>query len=157
MNVPVQKKAAELKSYQTSIGGKWVDAASGKFFQTFDPYTGEPWALIPECDKADVDRAVEAAAKAFLVRTVAADDADRARPDHAQDRAFHRAARRASRARRSARQRQADFRNVGADAIHAEWFYYFGGLADKIEGAVCRSTSPITSTTSCASLSASAP
>ena len=52
-------------TYQTYIDGKWVDAASGKTFQTFDPYTGEPWALIPECDKADVDRAVEAASRAF--------------------------------------------------------------------------------------------
>jgi Aldehyde dehydrogenase family len=58
-------RPAELKKYQTFIDGKWVDAASGKTFQTFDPYTGEPWALIPECDKADVDLAVEAAARAF--------------------------------------------------------------------------------------------
>ena len=58
-------RATELKKYQTYINGKWVDAASGKTFQTFDPYTAEPWALIPECEKADVDMAVEAAARAF--------------------------------------------------------------------------------------------
>src|SRR3984893_18571113 len=58
-------RPTELKTYQTYIGGKWVDAVSGKTFQTSDPYTGEPWALIPECDKADVDLAVEAAASAF--------------------------------------------------------------------------------------------
>jgi aldehyde dehydrogenase (NAD+) len=61
----MQDRPATLKAYQTYIDGKWVDAASGKTFQTFDPYTGEPWALIPECDKADVDRAVEAASRAF--------------------------------------------------------------------------------------------
>ena len=55
----------KLKEYQTYIGGKWVDAASGKRFETSDPYTGEAWALIPECDKADADKAVEAAARAF--------------------------------------------------------------------------------------------
>jgi acyl-CoA reductase-like NAD-dependent aldehyde dehydrogenase len=58
-------RTAELKRYQTYIDGKWVDAASGKTFQTFDPYTGDPWALIPECEKADVDIAVEAASQAF--------------------------------------------------------------------------------------------
>ena len=47
-----------MLAYQTYIDGKWFDAASGKTFQTFDPYTGEPWALIPECDAKDVDRAV---------------------------------------------------------------------------------------------------
>ena len=42
-----------------------MSAVSGKTFETSDPYTGEPWALIPECDKADVEIAVEAAARAF--------------------------------------------------------------------------------------------
>ena len=56
-------------TYQTYIDGKWVDAASGKTFQTFDPYTGEPWATVPECDKVDVDRAVEAASRRQLLRS----------------------------------------------------------------------------------------
>jgi hypothetical protein len=51
-------------TYQTYIDGKWVDSATGKTFQTFDPYTGEPWAAVPECGKVDVDRAVEAASRA---------------------------------------------------------------------------------------------
>jgi len=58
----VLDRTAGLKRYQTYIDGKWVDAVSGRTFQTFDPYTGDPWALIPECEKADVDIAVEAAA-----------------------------------------------------------------------------------------------
>jgi acyl-CoA reductase-like NAD-dependent aldehyde dehydrogenase len=61
----MQDRPTKLAEYKTYIDGKWADAASGKTFQTFDPYTGEPWALIPECDKADVDRAVEAAARAW--------------------------------------------------------------------------------------------
>ena len=58
-------RTAKLKTYQTYIDGRWIDAASGKTFETFDPYTGQPWALIPECDKVDVDQAVEAASRAF--------------------------------------------------------------------------------------------
>ena len=54
-----------LQTYQTYIDGRWVDSVSGKMFETFDPYTGEAWALIPECDHTDVDCAVEAAHRAF--------------------------------------------------------------------------------------------
>ena len=58
-------RTAKLKTYQTYIDGRWIDAASGKTFETCDPYTGQPWALIPECDKVDVDQAVDAASRAF--------------------------------------------------------------------------------------------
>jgi (Z)-2-((N-methylformamido)methylene)-5-hydroxybutyrolactone dehydrogenase len=52
-------RTTKLQTYQTYLDGRWTDAVSGKTFQSFDPYTGAPWALIPECDKADVDTAVE--------------------------------------------------------------------------------------------------
>ena len=47
------------------IGGDWVNAASGKTFETTNPYTREPWAVVPEGDAEDVDRAVMAARAAF--------------------------------------------------------------------------------------------
>ncbi len=47
------------------IDGKWVDAESGKTFETLNPATGEVLAKIPEGGKADVDKAVKAARKAF--------------------------------------------------------------------------------------------
>jgi phenylacetaldehyde dehydrogenase len=47
------------------IGGKWVDAASGKTFPTYNPATGEVLAKIAEGDREDIDRAVKAARKAF--------------------------------------------------------------------------------------------
>jgi phenylacetaldehyde dehydrogenase len=47
------------------IDGKWVEAASGKSFETYDPSTGEVLARVAEGDKEDVDRAVRAARKAF--------------------------------------------------------------------------------------------
>ena|SRR5271168_926200 len=34
-------------------------------FESVDPYTGEPWATVPEAAKADVDDAVRAARAAF--------------------------------------------------------------------------------------------
>src|SRR6202000_2011159 len=33
----------------------------GATFESVDPYTGEPWAVVPEAAKADVDDAVRAA------------------------------------------------------------------------------------------------
>jgi phenylacetaldehyde dehydrogenase len=47
------------------IGGKWLDAVSGKTFPTFDPATGEVLARVAEGDKEDIDRAVKAARVAF--------------------------------------------------------------------------------------------
>ncbi len=47
------------------IGGKWVDAVSGKTFDTRNPATGEVLAHVAEADSADVDQAVKAARKAF--------------------------------------------------------------------------------------------
>ena len=34
-------------------------------FESIDPYTGEPWAVLPEASQADVDDAVRAARAAF--------------------------------------------------------------------------------------------
>ncbi len=47
------------------IGGRWVDAASGKTFGTLDPATGEVLALVAEAGAEDVDHAVAAARKSF--------------------------------------------------------------------------------------------
>ena len=40
------------------IGGKWVEAASGKTFDTINPSTGQVLAKVAEADAEDVDRAV---------------------------------------------------------------------------------------------------
>ena len=47
------------------IDGQWVEAASGKTFSTFNPATGEVLAQVAEGEKADIDRAVQAARAAF--------------------------------------------------------------------------------------------
>ena len=49
------------------IGGKWVDAESGKTYPVFNPATEEIIAKLPLGGKADVDKAVEAARKAFPI------------------------------------------------------------------------------------------
>ena len=47
------------------IDGKWVAAASGETFTTYDPATEAPLAEVAAGDKEDVDRAVRAARRAF--------------------------------------------------------------------------------------------
>jgi len=47
------------------IGGQWVEAASGKTFDTVNPATGETLARVAEGDGEDVNRAVSAARAAF--------------------------------------------------------------------------------------------
>jgi phenylacetaldehyde dehydrogenase len=53
------------KTRKMLINGKWVEAASGKTFATYNPATGEVLAKIAEGDKEDIDRAVKAARAAF--------------------------------------------------------------------------------------------
>jgi phenylacetaldehyde dehydrogenase len=47
------------------IDGKWVNAASGKTFPTYNPATGEVLAQVAEGDRQDIDAAVQAARRAF--------------------------------------------------------------------------------------------
>lgn len=50
---------------QAFIGGKLLDSKSGKTFITWNPATGQKIADVVECDKIDVDSAIESARKAF--------------------------------------------------------------------------------------------
>jgi len=61
----VQPAETAPRKYQLFIDGQWVDAESGKTFATPNPSTGETLAEIAEADKADVDKAVTAARRAF--------------------------------------------------------------------------------------------
>ncbi|MGH7542999.1 MAG: aldehyde dehydrogenase family protein, partial [Gemmatimonadota bacterium] len=47
------------------IDNEWVDAASGKTFEVVNPARAELLTEVAEGDRADVDRAVQAARRAF--------------------------------------------------------------------------------------------
>ena len=53
------------RTHKILINGKWVEAASGKTFATYNPATGEVLARVAEGDREDIDRAVKAARNAF--------------------------------------------------------------------------------------------
>ena len=54
-----------MSEHKMWIGGKWVDAESGETYPVFNPATEAEIARVPLGGKADVDKAVGAARKAF--------------------------------------------------------------------------------------------
>ena len=64
---PVRHSASTVKVGPTQllIDGKWVNSVSGATFETLNPTTGDVIATVQEGGKADVDKAVKAARRAF--------------------------------------------------------------------------------------------
>jgi aldehyde dehydrogenase (NAD+) len=125
-----------MKTYGQFIDGAYVDPAGGKFIDSFNPYSGEVWARIPQGGAADVDRAVKAASRAMREGPWTTLNAS------ARGRLMHRLADLvAANAERLAEIEVHDNGKLLAEMLgqvryHPEWWRYFGGLADKIEGAV---------------------
>src|SRR5699024_2803581 len=65
--IKVSGKVSEFLSgtQRLFINGEFVDSASGKTFETYNPANGHVLANVSEAEKEDVDRAVSAAKKAF--------------------------------------------------------------------------------------------
>ena len=55
-----------VTAYQMLIDGQWVDASDGARYDSVDPATGDVWASMPEATADDVDRAVRAAEAAGI-------------------------------------------------------------------------------------------
>uniref|UniRef100_A0A8C4F6X4 Aldehyde dehydrogenase 1 family, member A2 n=1 Tax=Dicentrarchus labrax TaxID=13489 RepID=A0A8C4F6X4_DICLA len=60
----------EIKYTKIFINNEWQDSVSGKVFPTYNPATGEQICEVQEADKADVDKAVQAARLAFSLGSV---------------------------------------------------------------------------------------
>jgi acyl-CoA reductase-like NAD-dependent aldehyde dehydrogenase len=59
------RTTTQLAEFDLVIGGRSVGAASGATYDSIDPYSGRPWARVPDGSAQDIDRAV-AAARAAL-------------------------------------------------------------------------------------------
>ena len=125
-----------MKRYRLYISGEDVDAASGASFDALNPTTGEIWATHALAGAEDVDHAVRAAAAAFE------NEAWRGLSPTRRGRLMMRWADLiAERAEAIAEVEVADngklFKEmVGQLRAIPDWLYYFGGLADKVEGRV---------------------
>ena len=125
-----------MKHYRLLIGGEDVDAANGETFESLNPTTGRPWATLALGGTQDVDRAVRAAGAAFE------SEAWRALSPTRRGRLLMRLADLiADRAEEIARIEVTDngklYKEMRAQLrVIPDWLYYFGGLADKVEGRV---------------------
>jgi len=55
----------DFKKYKMFINGEWINSESNKTFETLNPENNKPWATVPEANAKDVDKAVKSAQKAF--------------------------------------------------------------------------------------------
>lgn len=65
MGTHISRTVAEGLAFMNFIGGRQVEAVSGKRIDVASPSDGKVFASIPESGAQDVDRAVRAAARAF--------------------------------------------------------------------------------------------
>src|SRR5215510_5003809 len=124
-----------MNKHPMLIDGAWMDPAAGEWIESINPFTAAAWALIPRGGQEDVLRAVAAAKKAFY------SDAWRGLTPTARG-----ALRRLGDLVTAEAGRLAEIETTDNGKLLAEmraqlhylpqWFYYFGGLADKIEGRV---------------------
>jgi aldehyde dehydrogenase (NAD+) len=124
-----------MQQYRMYIDGAWVEPQGGRWFDTTNPYTGEVWARIAHGSAADVDSAVSAATRAF------AGDWSRLTPSRRGRLLCGLADLIEENAPRLAEIEVRDngklYAEMSAQTRYlAEWYRYYGGLADKIEGAV---------------------
>src|SRR5688500_4548237 len=117
------------------IGGEFVDAADGATIPVLNPHDNSTIADVAEAKAADVDRAVAAAHKAFPAWSrMGAAERGRLRLKRA-GRSRRRAEARAPRESPDTGHPPRDTRMRGVPRTAAP-FRYFGGMADKLEGAV---------------------
>ncbi len=123
-----------MRTYRLLIGGRWVDAASGRTFDDLNPATGEVLARVAEADREDVDRAVTAAGSAFEAGPWARmSGGERGRILLRIAELLEREAE--SIARLESQDNGRPIRETTAQSqILARWYRYFAGWADKIEG-----------------------
>ncbi len=123
-----------MKRYALRIDGRPVDPAGGLWFDTQNPYTGQAWAEIPRGDARDVDAAVRAAHRALTSGPWSEMTATQrgALMRKLGDLIQRDAAKLAATEVRDNGKLLAEMQ--GQLNYIPQWFHYYGGLADKIEG-----------------------
>jgi acyl-CoA reductase-like NAD-dependent aldehyde dehydrogenase len=127
-----------MRSYGHWIDGQEVAPASGQWIESDDPFHGAAWAKIARGNAADVDRAVAAAQRAMVdgpwSRMTASD----------RGRVLRRIGDLLCDPRHAKRLAEVEARDNGKILAETtggmkylpEHWYYYAGLADKVEGAV---------------------
>ena len=126
---------SKIQDFKMYIDGEWVDSSSGKKIETLNPENNEVWATVPEANEKDVDKAVQSAQKAFEDNWSTLHPRERAKyleliADQLRANAEH-----------LGKIETIDtgklYRETKTQANYiAEYYDYFAGLADKVEGTV---------------------
>ena len=132
---------AELPQYELHVAGGSVPPAGGRFYETVDPYTGRPWARVPDAGPEDVDRAVTAARTALEGEWGALTGFQRSRLMHRLADLIERdAGRLAELESRDSGKLLREF--TGQMTAVAGWYRYYAGWADKLVGESIPSDKP---------------
>jgi aldehyde dehydrogenase (NAD+) len=124
-----------LDDYLMTIGGSATGAASGRTHASVDPYTGQPWARVPDAGPEDVDAAVAAARSALEGPWGQLTATQRGKLVHRLGDLIGREAQRLGEL--ETRDNGKLLREMaGQMKALPEWYYYFAGLADKVQGSV---------------------
>lgn len=132
-----------LETFQLFIDGARVDARSGKTFESTNPYTGKSWAVLADGGPDDVDAAVAAARAAFngawgqksgferaaimrQIATAITDNAERLAMLEVRD------------SGKLMREMRGQLLGLG------NWYNYYSGVADKLEGKTVPALAPQT-------------
>jgi acyl-CoA reductase-like NAD-dependent aldehyde dehydrogenase len=124
-----------IQDFKMFIDGEWVASSSNKKVESLNPENNEVWATVPEANEGDVDKAVKAAQRAFEKTWGNLHPTERGKylraiADQLRQNAEH-----------LGRIETVDtgklYRETKTQANYiAEYYDYFAGLADKVEGTV---------------------
>tara|TARA_Y100001970_G_scaffold293332_1_gene439464 strand:- start:25945 stop:27423 length:1479 start_codon:yes stop_codon:yes gene_type:complete len=124
-----------IKKYKHYIDGSWVDPDNGEWFDSENPYTGEVWSQVAKGNSRDVDKAVSSAKKTFENRWGNSRPTDRGKLLFKLAEILDREADRLGKVEVTDNGKL--IAEMGNQTRYiGEWYRYFGGLADKIEGTV---------------------
>lgn len=124
-----------MDRYKLFINNEWVEPNSDDWFETLEPFTGDPWALIPKGDAHDVDLAAKAAEAALHGPWSEMSASDRGRSLIRLAEVIEANAERLGDIE-SRDNGKVKSEVTGQIRYVAKYFYYYGGLADKVESAV---------------------
>ena len=125
----------KLKEYKMFIDGSWVESENKKTFKTLNPENNEPWAKVPEARAKDVDKAVRAAQKAFEGEWPKLLPRERGKFLRAIGNQLRENAELLGKVETIDTGKLFRETNKQANYI-AEYYDYYAGLADKVEGTV---------------------
>ncbi|MCW2866791.1 MAG: carnitine dehydratase [Marmoricola sp.] len=125
-----------MQRFPMHIDGRPHEPLGGEWFETEDPFRGEPWAQVARGGAADVDLAVTAAHTAFAGGPwwdLTATQRGALLRDLGDAVAAHAAELAETEVRDNGKLWAEMF---GQLTYLPQWFHYYGGLADKLEGSV---------------------